>query len=109
MASKNDVRILLVAKHSNNREFEDLLKEVFPSEIPVDIIDRIVIEFKDGQQAILNHRELEAPLPTTVDKTWQNMIQAFSNVTQINIVVDVRKIESKVGDKVGSMLNKFFD
>ena len=108
MAS-NDIRILLVAKHSKNAEFEALLKEVFPSEIPLDIIDKIVIEFKDGTQGILDHRELSEPLPTTPNKSWQQMIQAFANVSQINIVVDVRKVEKAVGDKVGSMLDKFFD
>lgn len=107
--SSNDVRILLVAKNSDNEEFESLLKEVFPSEIPLDIIDKVVIEFKDGQQAILNHKELAEPLPTAPNKTWQQMIKAFSNVNQISIVVDVRKIERAVGDKVGSMLDKFFD
>lgn len=108
MAS-NDVRILLVAKNSNNVDFEELLKEIFPSEIPLDIIDKVVIEFKDGQQAILNHKELTEPLPTSPDKTWENMIKAFSNVRQVSIVVDVRKIEMAVDNKVGNMLDKFFD
>ena len=69
MAS-NDVRILLVAKNSNNGDFEELLKEIFPSEIPLDIIDKVVLEFKDGQQAIMNHKELNEPLPTSPNKTW---------------------------------------
>ena len=107
--STNDIRILLVAKNSKNNEFESLLKEVFPSEIPVDIIDKVVIEFKDGKQAILDHRELSQPLPTTLNNTLQQMLSAFSNVAQLNIVVDVRKIEKTVGDQVGNMLGKFFD
>jgi hypothetical protein len=107
--ASNDVRILLVAKNSNNGDFEELLKEIFPSEIPLDIIDKVVLEFKDGQQAIMNHKELNEPLPTSPNKTWQNMIKAFSNVSKVSIVVDVRKIERAVDSKVGSMLDKFFD
>jgi len=106
--SSNDVRIVLVAKHGKNKDFENLLKEVFPSEIPVDMIDSIILEFKDGTNAKLDHRELKEPLPTTPDKTWNNMISAFSSVKQISIVVDVRKVEKTVGDKVGNMLGKFF-
>ncbi len=107
--SSNDVRIVLVAKHGKNQDFENLLKEVFPSEIPVEMIDSIIIEFKDGSNAKLDHREIEDPLPTSPDKSWSKMIQAFSNVKQINIIVDVRKVEKTVGDKVGSMLGKHFE
>ena len=46
--SNNDIKIVLVAKHSKNDKFESLLKQVFPQEIPVEMIDSILIEFKDG-------------------------------------------------------------
>lgn len=109
MSENNDIRIVLVAKHGKNQNFENLLKEVFPSNIPVDMIDSIILEFKDGSNAKLDHRELKDPLPTSPDKTWASMINAFSNVKQINIIVDVRKVEKTVGDKVGSMLGKYFE
>jgi hypothetical protein len=107
--SNNDVRIVLVAKHGKNQNFENLLKEVFPSEIPVDMIDSIIIEFKDGNSAKLDHRELSDPLPTSPDKTWATMISAFSNVKQINIIVDVRKVEKTVGNNVADTLGKHFE
>lgn len=107
--SGNDIRIVLVAKHSKNQDFEHLLKEVYPREIPVDIIDTIILEFKDGSNAKLDHHELKDPLPTSPDKTWAQLINAFSNVKQINIIVDVRKVEKSVGDQVGGVLGKFFD
>ena len=107
--SSNDVRIVLVAKHGKNQDFENLLKEVFPSEIPVDMIDSIILEFKDGKTAKLDHRELSDPLPTSPDKTWATMISAFSNVKQINIIVDVRKVEKTVGrHMLPSTLGKHF-
>jgi hypothetical protein len=107
--SNNDVRIVLVAKHGKNQGFENLLKEVFPSEIPVDMIDSIIIEFKDGNNAKLDHRELSDPLPTSPEKTWATMISAFSNVKQINIIVDVRKVEKTVGNNVADTLGKHFE
>ena len=51
--SAHDIKILLVAKHSKNKKFESLLKEVFPTEIPVELIDQVVLEFVDGTQAKL--------------------------------------------------------
>jgi len=107
--SNNDIKIVLVAKHSKNDKFESLLKQVFPQEIPVKMIDGIVIEFVDGTSAKLDHSELNDPLPTAPDTTWQRMISAFSNVRQINIVVDVRKVEKSVGKSVTEMLDKHFD
>lgn len=107
--SGNDIKIVLVAKHSKNEKFENLLKQVFPTEIPVDMIDSIVIEFRDGTSAKLDHSELADPLPTSPNATWQKMISAFSNVAQINIVVDVRKVEKDVGKNVNEMLGKHFD
>jgi len=107
--SNNDIKIVLVAKHSKNDKFESLLKQVFPQEIPVTMIDNIIIEFKDGTSAKLDHGELSDPLPTAPDTTWQRMISAFSNVRQINIVVDVRKVEKSVGKSVTEMLDKFFN
>lgn len=107
--SGNDIKIVLVAKHSKNEKFENLLKQVFPTEIPVDMIDSIVIEFRDGTSAKLDHAELSDPLPTSPNATWQKMISAFSNVSQINIIVDVRKVEKDVGKNVNEMLGKHFD
>lgn len=107
--SNNDIKIVLVAKHSKNDKFESLLKQVFPQEIPVEMIDSILIEFKDGTSAKLDHSELKDPLPTAPDTTWQRMISAFSNVKQINIIVDVRKVEKSVGKSVTEMLDKFFE
>ena len=69
--SSNDVRIVLVAKHGKNQDFENLLKEVFPSEIPVDMIDSIIIEIKDGSNAKLDHREIEE-LPTSLTTLVKN-------------------------------------
>ena len=107
--SGNDIKIALVAKHSKNEKFENLLKQVFPTEIPVTMIDTIIIEFRDGTNAKLDHAELSDPLPTSPNATWQKMISAFSNVAQINIVVDVRKVEKDVGKNVSEMLGKHFD
>ena len=52
--SANDIKIVLVAKHSKNEKFENLLKQVFPTEIPVTMIDSIIIEFRDGTNAKLD-------------------------------------------------------
>jgi hypothetical protein len=106
--SKHDVKILLVAKHSKNKKFESLLKEVFPSEVPVEMIDNILIDFVDGTQAKMDHSELKHPLPTAPNKTWAALIQAFTNVKQITIVVDVNKVESTVGGEVSNILDKHF-
>ena len=107
--SNNDIKIVLVAIHSKNDRFENLLKQVFPQEIPVTMIDSIIIEFRDGTNAKLDHSELADPLPTSPNATWQKMISAFSNVNQINIIVDVRKVEKSVDTNVSEMLGKHFD
>ena len=107
--SNNDIKIVLVAKHSKNERFENLLKQVFPLEIPVTMIDSIIIEFRDGTNAKLDHSELADPLPTSPNATWQKMISAFSNVNQINIIVDVRKVEKFVDINVSEMLGKHFE
>ena len=107
--STHDVKIVLVAKQSKNNEFEKLLRQVFPQEIPIDLIEQVVLEFTDGSISELDTRELEHPLPTAPNKTWQQLIQAFQKVKQITIVVDVNKVEESVGDKVGSMLGKHFE
>ena len=72
------------------------------------ISEQVVLEFKDGTKAQLDTRELEHPLPTSPDKTWGQLIKAFSNVNQVTIVVDVNKVEASLGTKVGSMLDKHF-
>lgn len=107
--SAHDIKILLVAKHSKNKKFESLLKEVFPEEIPVEMIDQIVLELQDGTQAKLDHSDLKDPLPTAPDKTWATMIQSFSNVKKITIVVDVNSVEKQTNKKVKNILDKHFD
>ena len=78
------------------------------SEIPVDMIDSIIIEFKDGSNAKLDHREIEE-LPTSRQILVKNDTSILQCEKQINIIVDVRKVEKTVGDKVGSMLGKHFE
>ena len=107
--STHDIKILLVAKHSKNKKFESLLKEVFPEEIPTEMIDQIVLELQDGTQAKLDHSDLKDPLPTAPDKTWATMIQSFSNVKKITIVVDVNSVEKQTNKKVKNVLDKHFD
>jgi hypothetical protein len=107
--SAHDIKILLVAKHSKNKKFESLLKEVFPEEIPTEMIDQIVLELQDGTQAKLDHSDLKDPLPTAPDKTWATMLQTFSNVRQITIVVDVNHVEKLTNKKVKNVLDKHFD
>ena len=107
--SAHDIKILLVAKHSKNKKFESLLKEVFPEEIPTEMIDQIVLELQDGTQAKLDHSDLKDPLPTAPDKTWATMIQSFSNVKKITIVVDVNSVEKQTNKKVKKVLDKHFD
>ena len=85
-----------------------MLREVFPSEVPVEMIDNILIEFGDGTQAKMDHSELKHPLPTAPNKTWAALIQAYTNVKQITIVVDVNKVESTVGGEVSNILDKHF-
>jgi len=106
--SNNDIKILLVAKHSKNKKFETLLKQVFPSEVPVETIDSIVVDFHDGKKATLDHSELEHPLPTVPNKTWSALIQAFSNVKKITIVININKVETIVGSEVSNLLDKHF-
>ena len=106
--SGNDIKIVLVAKHSKNEKFENLLKQVFPTEIPVTMIDTIIIEFRDGTNAKLDHAELIDSIHFPPMQPAKNDIQA-PNVAQINIVVDVRKVEKDVGKNVSEMLGKHFD
>ena len=99
----------MVAKHSKNKKFESLLKEVFPEEIPTEMIDQIVLELQDGTQAKLDHSDLKDPLPTAPDKTWATMIQSFSNVKKITIVVDVNSVEKQTNKKVKNVFDKHFE
>lgn len=73
------------------------------------MIDQVVLEFIDGTQAKLDHTELKDPLPTAPNKTWATMIQAFTNVKQITIVVDVNNVEQLTKKKVNDVLGKHFD
>jgi len=57
----------------------------------------------------LDHTELKDPLPTAPGKTWSTMIQAFANVKQITIVVDVNNVEQQTTKKVNDVLGKHFD
>lgn len=107
--SQGGFKILLVAKHSKNKKFEKLLKEIFPAEIPIEMIDNILVDFKNGTQGRLDHTELKDPLPTAPNKKWSALIQAFSNVEKITIVVDVNTVEKVVGDSVSDILDRHFD
>ena len=108
--AKAGTQVLLPKKDGTLATLEDI-KDLTDLDLEalVEVIDQVVLEFIDGTQAKLDHTELKDPLPTAPNKTWATMIQAFSNVKQITIVVDVNNVEQQTNKKVQDVLGKHFD
>lgn len=102
-------KILLIGKHSKDKQFEKLLKEIFPTEIPVRFVREIVVEFLDGTSTSLNHNHINAPLPIDEDRVWRDLISAFENVNQITVIVDIGKINKSVNHRVADLLDAHFE
>lgn len=100
-------KILLIGTDSRSENFETILKQIFPTEIPPRYIDEVQVDFIDGSSISLSTLKLDRPLPMSDGKTWREIIKPFDFVSQVTVVVDISKIESFVNSQVDNILGEY--
>lgn len=105
--SRDGQKILLIGTESRSENFESILKQIFPTEIPPKYIDEVQVDFIDGSSISLNTLKISTPLPMSDGKAWREIIKPFDFVSQVTVVVDISKIEHFVNSEVSNILEAY--
>ena len=85
-------------------------KEVEKKEVPIHVLEKIVVFLKDGTEVPVNIKELlkQGADPDVVEKELNNKLEALELYIQnVNFYIDLEQIEKTVQQETDKILNKF--
>lgn len=89
-------RRIILTHNSKLSNFEEMLKQVFPSEIPSQYVDKLIITKTDGNQNELRGEDIEGNIPLSpnhaspLSKIWNKETE------KVEIYLNLSKVESVI-------------
>ena len=89
-------RRIILTHNSKLSNFEQMLKQVFPSEIPSQYVDKLIITKTDGNQSELRGEDIEGNIPLSpnhaspLSKIWNKETE------KVEIYLNLKKVESVI-------------
>ena len=87
--------------------FNRLIGEIDATEIPLSVIDIVLVQYCDGDVVELKSDELINSIPVNRASTWADMRNSIRQIRDIKIFLDNTKLESIVNPEVEKYLGKY--
>lgn len=97
-------------KLSKKSSWRKIIKEVEKKEVPIHVLEKIVVFLKDGTEVPVNIKELlkQGADPDVVEKELNSKLEALELYIQnVNFYIDLEQIEKTVQQETDKILNKF--
>lgn len=97
-------------KLSNKSSWRKIIKDVEKKEVPIHVLERIVVFLKDGTEVPVNIKELlkDGADPNLVEKELNSKLEALEMyIENVNFYIDIEQIEKTVQQETDRILNKF--
>ena len=88
-------------------DFDRLLTEIFPQEIPVKFVSEIKVFYEDGSTKVLNYQELKGIVPKTGVVDAKEIAKLWENTKDVEIYINIELLESIVSMNVRGLLKRF--
>lgn len=111
MSKKKPTKVELtkaLSRLTDRSVFDDIIKEIEPSEIPAEFIDYISIHYKDGTVVDLYGEDLRHPIPVNKNAKWKEMEESFKNINEVKIYVNTEHLEIIIDEYLDDILGKHF-
>jgi hypothetical protein len=104
---RQQARLIKLSKKSSWRK---IIKEVEKKEVPIHVLEKIVVLLKDGTEVPVNIKELlsNGADPDIVEKELNTKLESLELYIQnVNFYIDIDQIEKTVQQETDRILNKF--
>ena len=95
---------------SKKTAWRKIIKEVEKKEVPIHVLERIVVFLKDGTEVPVNIKELlkSGADPDLVEKELNNKLESLEiYINNVNFYIDIEQIEKTVQPETDRILSKF--
>ena len=96
-----------MAIYRRDRSFDNILRDVVADELPFKYVRTLEVDLANGQTINWDHNDLKGF--DSVQQVLTLSDEIAENIVDIRIEVDFTDIESDVGARVSSLLDKFND
>lgn len=99
-----------LVKLSRKSSWRKIIREVEKKEVPIHVLEKIVVFLKDGTEVPVNIKELlqEGADPNLVEKELNNKLEALEiYIKNVNFYIDIEQIEKTIQQETDRILNKF--
>lgn len=99
-----------LVKLSQKSSWRKIIKEVEKKEVPIHVLEKIVVFLKDGTEVPVNIKELlsQGADPDLVEKELNTKLEALElYIKNVNFYIDLEQIEKTVQQETDRILNKF--
>jgi hypothetical protein len=108
---QNPNRKFLPAKDTpdhDHTEFNRIMHEIAPKEIPSKFVDMIKVIRKDGKVTTMTREDIINSVPVTGPVDWDRVAENYHDIVDMEIYIDMDALEYTVHKNVHRMLGKFF-
>jgi hypothetical protein len=88
-------------------DFDRLLTEIFPQEIPVKFVSEVKVFYNDGTTKSLQYQELKGIVPKTGVVDANEIAKLWENTKDVEIYINIELLQSIVSLNVKSLLKRF--
>jgi hypothetical protein len=91
----------------DHHDFDEMMKEVFPTDIPAEFVDQIKVVMKTGQTVMMSKTDILSTRPHQGKIDWNVITQKFSEeIADFEIYMDMKKLKNVVHTNVNRILKK---
>jgi hypothetical protein len=76
--------------------YEQILCEVEVDEIPVEFVDKIILQYHDGSEVEIKGEELTKPIPTNNTLSWDQFNQVCGGIKNIQVIIAIHKLKEVI-------------
>lgn len=105
--SKGPARIIVLGRSKNrSKKINNFLSEIFTQEIPAEFVSTVTLRYDDGTESAIKSIENDIVIE---DLNWLLKKTDIDRVVEeIEIIVELDIIQSKITSQANSLLNKYF-
>ena len=105
--SKGPARIIVLGRSKNrSRKINNFLSEIFTQEIPAEFVSTVTLRYDDGTESEIKSIENDIVIE---DLNWLLKKTDIDRVVEeIEIIVELDIIQTKITSQANSLLNKYF-
>jgi len=90
----------------DHENFDRLLSEIFPQEVPVRFVTSIKVIYKDGTEKVMSSDELKGIVPNMM-VDYKKISDLWENTSEVEIYLNIDLLKKVVEENTDRLLKKY--